>query len=257
MPEQPLAEIVSQNKRYWESLAPHRPGEPTTFFQRGGSALTEDELAAIGDVGGRRVLQLAASVGDEALTFAQLGAEVTAVDIAPTHLATGRAKAAALDLEVAFVEQDMMTLDERLTGFDVVYISSGGLCWAPSITDWARLVTGHLSPRGAVVISEHHPLWEVLTIRGESTLSVSADYFGAARDGYADPLKAPVITRELGVPDAPHRSYVWSIGSVVTALIGAGLTIRSLQECPEAEMYPGMGEHAMYIPATYLLTAVR
>lgn len=85
MPEPGYTDIVSQNKRYWESLAPHRLGEPVAFFQEGGSALTEDEVAAIGDVRGRRVLQLACSVGDEALTFAQCGAEVTAVDIVASH----------------------------------------------------------------------------------------------------------------------------------------------------------------------------
>lgn len=91
---------MSQNREYWEHLAPHRQGEPVQFFLDGGSALTEREIAAVGDVHGRRVLQLACSTGDEALTFAQRGAEVTAVDIAPTHLATGRAKAEALGLDV-------------------------------------------------------------------------------------------------------------------------------------------------------------
>lgn len=250
-----FSEVVSQNREYWERLAPHRHGEPVEFFSDGGSALTDDELAAVGDVRGRRVLQLACSVGDEALTFAQRGADVTAVDIAPSHLATGRAKAEALGLDVTFVLQDMMTLDPEITGFDVIYISWGGLCWVPSLTEWTRLVADRLNPGGVLVISEHHPLWEILTVRGENALSVSGDYFGVGRDGYADPLKAPQITRTLGTPDIPHRSFVWSISSVVTAVITAGLTVRSLQEAPVEEMYPGLGEQAMSIPATYLLTA--
>lgn len=192
--------VVSQNREYWEYLAPYRLGEPVQFFMDGGSALTQDELVAIGDVRGRRVLQLACSMGDEALTFAQLGADVTAVDIAPTHLATGRAKAEALGLDVTFIEQDMMTLDAKITGFDVIYISWGGLCWASSIIDWTRLVAERLTPGGALVIAEHHPLWEVLTVCGEGTLSVNGDYFGVAADGYFDPLKAPQAIRELGTP---------------------------------------------------------
>jgi SAM-dependent methyltransferase len=250
-----VSEVVRQNSEYWERLAPHRHGEPVEFFLGGGSALTDDELAAAGDVRGRRVLQLACSVGDEALTFAQLGADVTAVDIAPSHLTTGRAKAEALGLEVTFVLQDMMTLDSEITGFDVIYISWGGLCWVPTLTEWTRSVAGRLNPGGVLVISEHHPLWEILTVRGANALSVNGDYFGADRDGYADPLKAPEITRTLGTPDVPHRSFVWSISSIVTAVLTAGLTVRSLQEFPVQEMYPGLGEQAMSIPATYLLTA--
>lgn len=250
-----VSEVVRQNSEYWERLAPHRHGEPIEFFLGGGSALTDDELAAAGDVRGRRVLQLACSVGDEALTFAQLGADVTAVDIAPSHLATGRAKAEALGVDVNFILQDMMTLDPEITGFDVIYISWGGLCWVPTLTEWTRLVASRLNLGGVLVISEHHPLWEILTVRGDNTLSVSGDYFGTDRDGYTDPLKAPEITRTLGTPDVPHRSFVWSVSSVVTAVLAAGLSLRSLQESPIQEMYPGLGEQAMSIPATYLLTA--
>lgn len=249
--------IVAQNKAYWESLAPHRHGEPVEFFRNGGSALSDAELARIGDVRGRRVLQLACSTGDEALSFAALGAEVNAVDIAPTHLATGRGKAAALGLAVNFVEQDMMILDPAITGFDLVYISWGGLCWAPQITDWARLVADRLNPGGLLMISEHHPLWEVLTVQDGGVLTITHDYFGNARDGYPDPLKAPEVTRRIGRPDLPHRSYVWGIGRVVTAVLAAGLTLRSLQEFPEPDMYPGLGEWASAIPAIYLLTATR
>lgn len=257
------AAVVSQNKEYWELLAPHRLGEPVGFFENGGSALTADETAAIGEVRGRRVLQLDCSVGDEALTFAQRGAEVTAVDIAPSHIATGRAKAEALGLRVDFIEQDMMTLDPAITGFDVIYISWGGICWAPSITDWARLVSARLNPDGLLAISEHHPLWEVLTVSGDGILTVSGEYFGNGREGaprtqgYPDPLKAPEITQRIGSPDVPHRSYVWNIGSVVSAVLAAGLTLRSLQEFPSSDMYPELGERTESIPATYLLTARR
>ncbi|MFG1621583.1 class I SAM-dependent methyltransferase [Kribbella sp. NPDC049227] len=255
MSEQTASSIVHDNGRYWEALAPYRKGEPVESFQSGTSVLNDHERAAVGDVRGRRVLQLACSVGDEALTFAQLGAQVTAVDLAPSHLATGRAKAEALGLVVNFQQQDMMNLDEDVTGFDLVFISWGGLCWAPDIDAWARLVAQRLNPGGSLVISEHHPLWEVLTVADQGQLSVSGDYFNSGRDGYADPLKAPEITRTLGVPDLPHRSFVWSIGSVVSAVLAAGLTVRSLQEFAEADMYPGLGDGAGRIPATYLLTA--
>ncbi|MET9269985.1 class I SAM-dependent methyltransferase [Kribbella sp. NPDC003557] len=251
------ASVVRDNQRYWEALAPARTGAPVESLRSGADVFTDHERAAIGDVRGRRVLQLACSVGDEALTFAQLGAEVTAVDIAPSHLATGRAKAEALGLVVDFQEQNMMALSEDLTGFDLIFISWGGLCWTPDVNAWAHLAAQRLNPGGSLIISEHHPLWEVLTVAGEDRLSISADYFVPDRAGYADPLKAPEITRTLGVPDLPHKSFVWSIGNVISAVLTAGLTIQSFQEFPEADMYPNLGTNADRIPATYLLTATR
>ncbi len=248
------AEIVARNRRYWEALAPRRPGESIEFFRAGSSALNPDELAAVGDVRGRRVLQLACSVGDEALTFARLGANAVAVDLAPTHLATGRAKAEALGLAVDFREQDMMALDQELTGFDVIFISWGGICWVPDLTRWAADLTARLAPGGVLVISEHHPVWEILTVT--APMRVSGDYFTPARDGYADPLKAPQITRELATP-LTGRSYVWNLGAVTTAVLAAGLTLRSLQEFPAPEMYADLDGKAGHLPATYLLSATR
>lgn len=247
--------ITAQNSAYWEALAAHRLGEPVEFFRNGGSALTAEELAAVGDVRGRRVLQLACSVGDEAISFAQLGAAVTGVDIAPSHLATGRAKAEQLSVTVTYEEQDLMALDPSLTGFDIVYISWGGICWVPDITVWARSVADRLNPGGLLMISEHHPLWEVLSPDVDGNLTVSGDYFHAARNGYPDPHKAPQVTREIGNPDAVPISYVWNLGSVVTAVLKAGLTLRTLQESPDPESYPSLGARATQLPATYLLTA--
>jgi 2-polyprenyl-3-methyl-5-hydroxy-6-metoxy-1,4-benzoquinol methylase len=251
------SEVVRQNRVYWEHLAPHRPGEPVEFFRTGGSALTDTELALVGDLTGRRVLHLACSVGDEAISFAQLGAEVTGVDIAPSHLATARAKAAAVGVSVTFIEADMTNLAPSLTGYDLIYISWGGICWVPDLRSWTRSLASRLTLGGTLLISEHHPLWEVLTVRGNNTLAVTADYFNAARDGYTDPSKAPQITRTLGTPALPHRSYVHSLGAVVTAVLDAGLTLSALQEHPYPDSYPGLGESADHIPATYLLTAKR
>lgn len=49
---EPDESVVEQNLAYWERLAAHRPGQPAAFFLNEGSALTEDELAAFGDVSG-------------------------------------------------------------------------------------------------------------------------------------------------------------------------------------------------------------
>jgi len=47
---------------------------PIEFFTSGGIALKEEELSLIGDIKGKRVLQLTCSVGDEVISFAKLGA---------------------------------------------------------------------------------------------------------------------------------------------------------------------------------------
>ncbi|GAA1708292.1 hypothetical protein GCM10009745_65240 [Kribbella yunnanensis] len=69
-----------------------RPGQPAAFFAAGGSALGADEIATAGDVTGRRILQLACSCGDTALSWANLGASVTGVDISEVAIDLARTK---------------------------------------------------------------------------------------------------------------------------------------------------------------------
>lgn len=248
--------IVGQNRDYWEAIADRRPGEPVDFFTGGGSALSADEQVLIGNPAGLRVLQLACAVGDEALSLALAGAEVTAVDLSPTHLVTGRRKAAELGVAVDFREQDMTRLDPDITGFDLTYISSGGICWVPDLDAWARMLTDRLHPGGRLIVSEHHPVWEVLSVVGGG-LQLTGDYFHAGRIGYADPRKAPQVTWD-GVDQLPTpTSFVWNLGAVVTALINAGLVINSLRESAIADMYDGLGDDADKLPAVYLLCATK
>ncbi|WP_152361428.1 class I SAM-dependent methyltransferase [Microlunatus speluncae] len=253
-----VAAVTRQNRVYWEAIAAGRLGEPVEFFRAGGCALSDDELAATGDPAGLRVLHLACSIGDECLSFAQLGAvRVVGVDISPTHLATGRAKAETLGVDVDLREGDLTALDPELTGFDLIFISGGGICWVPDLDAWSRTVAERLAAGGRVVISEHHPLWEVLTVAGPNQLTVTGDYLDPTRRGYSDSAKAPQVTLGMTDPLPPHTSFVWSLGQVVTALLGAGLIIRALREVAQPELYQGLGPAAGALPAAYLLVAER
>lgn len=247
--------VISENREYWEAIAGGRPGAPVEFFQNGGNALEPCEMDATGDPKGLRVLHLACSVGDESLSLAMLGARSTGVELSPTHVARARAKAAELGLDVDFREGDMTALDTDLTGFDLVYISGGGICWVPDIGVWALDMAARLAGGGRVLICEHHPLWESLSVVGENHLTVTWDYFGGARVGYPDPRKGPQVTHDRSELLPTNTSFVWSLGAVISALIDAGLRIQRLQEFAEPDMYDGLGAQASCVPATYLVLA--
>jgi 2-polyprenyl-3-methyl-5-hydroxy-6-metoxy-1,4-benzoquinol methylase len=247
-------EIVAGNAQYWEQLAPHRMGCSADEI-RAFEPLDALELDAMGALRGKRCLQVAASVGDEALQMALMGAEVTAVDIAPSHVERGRGKAKELGVDIDFRVGDMTDLPLDVSGFDVIYISGGGLCWVPDLTTWVRDMSDRLAPGGRLVIAEHHPLWEVLSATGDGTLRVNGSYFEPRFAGRHDADKAPQIIKELdGIDSSTSTHFVWSLGSVVTALIGAGLTIRMLRELPDDDMFSGV-DGGDEIPAIYIAAA--
>lgn len=254
MNEEPSSEIVQRNARRWEAMAAHRLGMPVAEHRAGISPLLPEELAVLGDLRGRRVLHLACAVCDEGIAMAMAGAIVTEVDIAPTHLRTGREKASALGVDVDLRLGNMMALDEDLRDFDLVYISSGGLCWVPDLDAWLTEVRKALAPGGRLLITEHHPLWEVLGVAGERHLTVLRDYFERRPlPPLPDASKSAIGKAETtGHADELH-AFVWGIGPLASALLRNGFRIAALQELSDPEMYRGLGEAADCIPSVYLM----
>jgi SAM-dependent methyltransferase len=249
-------EITHQNGHYWEAIAAHRPGETVEYLRSGGEVIGPEELTLIGPVAGRRFLQVAASVGDAALSLALQGAKAVAVDIAPSHVEIGRAKAAELGVYVDYRVADMTALPDDLTGFDTIYISWGGLCWVPDLRAWVADMATRLSPGGRLVIAEHHPVWEVLSVAGPELLALSASYFEQEWIGPRDLAKEPQVVKKLGLEWQPHQAFVWNLGDFVTAFLQAGLVVLALQEFHDREMYSGF-THGRHLPAVYIAAGER
>jgi SAM-dependent methyltransferase len=199
---------------------------------------------------------VAASVGDAALSLALQDAKAVAVDIAPSHVELGRAKAAELAVDVDYRVGDMTALPDDLTGFDTIYISWGGLCWVPDLRAWVADMATRLSPGGRLVIAEHHPVWEVVSVAGPEQLALSASYFEQEWIGPRDLAKEPQVVKKLGLEWQPHQAFVWNLGEVVTAFLQASLTVVALQEFHDREMYPGF-THGQHLPAVYIAAGER
>jgi len=250
--------IIRQNARRWEAMARHRLGMPVEEHRSGVSPLLAEERALLGELQGKRVLHLACAVCDEGISMAIAGAEVTGLDISATHLQTGREKAAALGVDVDLRLGNMMEIPDDLRDFDLVYISSGGICWVPDLDDWLAGVHGVLKPGGRLLITEHHPLWESLGVGGDRTLIVQQDYFDQRNlVGPRDASKAAIGVAETVDSNDVLHSFVWGIGAVVSATLRRGFQVTALQELPDAPMYHGLGDAADCVPAVYVLMGQR
>ena len=107
------------------------------------------------------------------------------------------------------------------------------------------------------MMSDHHPIWEVLAVRGDNHLAVAGDYFGrgTARDD-TDDAKRPVGARgDAQAP--PFSAFVWPTSDVVMALVGAGLRLDAFFEASAADIYEGLGDAASRLPAYYVIKATK
>jgi SAM-dependent methyltransferase len=118
-----LAELKERMKDFW-ALGDY-PEVAKRFVP------AAEALVAACDVGvGDRVLDVAAGDGNVAVAAARTGARVTASDFAPPLVAAGRARTAALGLDVRWEVADAEELPYADGTFDVV-TSAFGLMFAP------------------------------------------------------------------------------------------------------------------------------
>jgi SAM-dependent methyltransferase len=242
MPDRSLHE---QNRRSWNNATvahnSHR-GDQAAFFRAGGSKVFPEELELLGDLRGLQVVHLQCNAGQDTLSLAQYGAEVTGVDISDTAIEFARQLSTHSGVPATFVRADVYDwLQEAAAAgeqFDIAFSSYGALCWLSDVDAWAEGVTKILKPGGRVVIVEFHPVASIFDedlkmgwnydnnrepFREEEGIGDYVADTGDMSSGY-----------ETGVENFRNPEHVyewaWGIGDVVTALIHAGLELTVLRE---------------------------
>jgi len=237
-------------------------------FIAGNNCLPELDQAELGDVAGRTMLHLQCHFGQDSLAWARLGARVTGIDFSEEAIALAGSLNERLGLDARFLCADIYEAGEALEGerFDIVYTSYGVLCWLPDLAGWANIIGASLKPGGTFYIAEFHPnsyIYEAI----DGRLAIRYPYFDNEMRSYDS------VTTYTGDPDRLEHSVSHqrqhTMGDIVSALAGAGLTIQFLHEFPFTayDMFPGlmaqddqgrwrMREHD-HLPLLFSLKAVK
>jgi SAM-dependent methyltransferase len=261
------------NRLFWDERVPTHVRSDfynVDGFKTGRLSLGPDEIRDLGDVRGTRLVHLQCHFGLDTLSWARLGADVTGLDFSEPAIDAARTLAWETDLRAYFVQGDVYDAPALLGGgFDIVYTGIGALCWLPDIDRWARVVAELLRSGGELYLVEFHPAnWGLEPNSATGVPEVRYDYFTrpegervAMGGSYAD----------AGAATGHNETIEWNhdIGSVVTALIRAGLTILELRESDASYMqaFPFMerGEDGHWrvpsnrpnMPMMYTLRAVK
>jgi SAM-dependent methyltransferase len=222
------------NLSHWDTLARlHGNGDDRYYdveaLIRGETMMTdleEDALAFAGGVAGKDVLHIQCHLGFDAITFAQRGARVTAIDFSRAALDKGASIAKRAGVEVTFIEADATALPASLARrFDLAYASIGAICWIADLRAWMRAAAATLRPGGRLVLMEVHPFYNMLAANDPLAIDYPYAFDGPRAETttgtYANP-RAPVTTTSV--------SYAHDLGETVTAAVEAGLRIDLLRE---------------------------
>ena len=158
----PEQDYIAINKESWNNRTDsHLSSEfyDVDEFLKGNNSLKSIELDLLGDVSEKKILHLQCHFGQDSLSLARMGAQVTAVDLSDKAISAGKELAKKMNLDVNFICCDFYDLPNHLAEeFDIVFTSYGTIGWLPDIDKWAHLIAGYLKPGGHFVFAEFHPV---------------------------------------------------------------------------------------------------
>lgn len=221
----PAAVAAAAARRWWDGNAEEYLAEHGDFLGAGDfvwcpEGLREAEAHLLGDVAGRRVLEVGAGAAQCSRWLAGQGALALASDLSAGMLAAARAYDEALGVAPGLVQADARALPFADASFDVVFTAFGAL---PFVAD-ADAVHGEvarvLRPGGRWVFAVTHPLrWAFPDDPGEAGLTAFHSYFD--RRPYTE-----VAADGTVLYSEHHRT----LGDHVAHLVGAGFVLDRLVE---------------------------
>lgn len=252
-------DYLSVNREAWDNRTRvHVESEfyDVASFKEGKCSLNPVELKQVGNVQGKTLLHLQCHFGQDTLSWARLGADVTGVDFSADAIEQANLLKKSLGLEADFIENDVIQFGrENTQQFDIVFTSYGVLSWLPDLVGWAQTVSGALKPGGEFHLVEFHAF---------SDLLLGYSYFP---DDEPDIEEEGTYTENCDGTKSTVVTWSHSISEVIGALIGAGLTIESFSEHPYSpynyfdglELVQGMGYQMLHkgkqVPLLYSVKA--
>jgi 2-polyprenyl-3-methyl-5-hydroxy-6-metoxy-1,4-benzoquinol methylase len=196
----------------------------TEVVEYGPGIPTEAELRLLGDVAGKRVLNLGCGAGSAAIALARQGAKVVADDASPTQVAAARTAADAAEVklelhhaplaELAFVRADTIDIVLSVYGFGAI----------EDVDRVFRQVDRCLKPEHPMVFSVSHPVSDIVDLDDRARVHRAYDA--------PDPIRW--MHGEQHVVEHPR-----TIGSLFTSLGRANFRVDTILEpVPPGHLVP-------------------
>lgn len=171
-------------------------------------------------------------------------------------------KTQALGAQARWIQSEVLSVPTSLNGTaDLVYTGRGALPWVHNLGQWAGVVARLLKPGGRLLVHEGHPLnWVWQEDGAKHRLREDGrgyfDQGARANEGFPASAVARFTPQGDIIPTA--WEWQWTLGEVVSAVVGANLQVERLEEHPSHfwDNFPSISAEEMArLPHTYSLIA--
>jgi SAM-dependent methyltransferase len=225
------AESARANRDWWDAAAPaylaeHGSDLGDVDFLWCPEGLREADAHLLGDVRGRRVVEIGCGSAPCSRWLRRAGADVVALDVSAGMLARAAQLNTSTGVPVPLLQADAGALPLRDGAVDLACSAFGGL---PFVSDARAVLTEVarvLRPGGRFVASVNHPMrWPMPDSPDPADLCVTSSYFD----------RTPYVETD-GAGRILYVEHHRTVGDWVRAVVGAGLV---LEDLIEPEWTPG------------------
>lgn len=203
----------------WHRFTTAEPPEGTggTVAVYGADVASEADLRLLGDIDGRRILDLGCGTGHNAVVFARQGAKVIGVDPSADRLAHARDRAEEAEVRVELHQAGLADLAFLRADSVDAAISVLALATVDDLARVFRQVHRVLKPEAPLICSFPHPAFAMLDPTADDPLRIARPY------DHAEP--APWALDGQDVVDHPR-----TIGEIFTMLHRSSFGVDQLLE---------------------------
>lgn len=209
----------------------------------------------LGQVEGKKIMNLMGSNGTKAVSLALLGANVTIVDFSEGNKQYAMELAAQAEVTIEYILSDVLKLTPaQLSGdYDIVFAEMGILHYFTDLRPFLAIIFKLLKKDGIFILRDFHPVsTKLISSRGTTAKirkhKVTGDYFDTSLKetevSYSKYLNGEELTQKVLLRQ-------WNLGEVITGIAESGLIIQSLEEEPNRSC----DTYDKGIPKTFIVVA--
>ena len=219
--------MSKETKKWWEysSQSYQKESRIPVDIHYGPGAPNEKELKLLGNLRGKKVLEIGCGGAQCGIAMAKQGAYVTGIDISEKQLEFARNLAKKNNVNVKFYQGDIVSLKQIKSNTQDFVFTAWALHYVGDLEKCFKEVYRVLKKGGIFVLSTPHPFYDTVNSK---TLKIIRSYFknGKHTEVYSDKTKTFVF-------------FDHTFADITNAIVNAGLQIEKVIEPDSRKRYKG------------------
>ncbi len=226
--------MTKEIEKWWDETSKHYQKESkihTRSAHYGPYAPDENKLKLLGNIKGKKILEIGCGGGQCSIAFAKQGAICTGIDISTEQLKYAKFLAKKNKVNVKFIKGDIQTLKGiKSNSYDIVF-SAFALHYVPNIMKCFKEVYRVLKKNGLFVFSFDNPFYDTISPK---TLKIERSY---NKTGKYEKIEK--------WPDGAKRKFVMyyrKVSDIFNALVESNFFVENIIEPLEMKKDPWENE---------------